>query len=39
MANALRQAAGSESFLGGLTGIFGGITGGIKAAAGIATLL
>lgn len=39
MANALRQAAAKESELGGMSGIFGGITGGIKALAGIATLI
>jgi hypothetical protein len=39
MANALTQAASEEQKLGSETGIFGAITGGIKAIAGIATLM
>jgi hypothetical protein len=39
MANALREAASEEESLGGLSEIGGIITGGIKAVAGIATLL
>src|SRR5258706_12805831 len=39
MAAAARAAAASEEDLAGKTGFFGGITGGIKFAAGIATLI
>jgi hypothetical protein len=39
MANALRSAAAAEENIGSDTGLFGAITGGIKFAAGIATLI